>query len=292
MSPAEPRRPIGEFRTVAAGTIHLRQDGPADGRPVLLLHGFEGSLHWWDAVTPLLADTHRVIRVDLLGFGCTGGDSGFDQVSQGRMLAAVLDDLDVDDVIAVGHSWGADAALGLAELSERVGGIVIVDQAPDYDGIRLPAGLQLVVWEPIVRLVQRFAPDAVLRYMFAQGFAPDFDLDTAVPDFGQCRRDFRDMSARTARAALIDRRRALTSRPLDVQVRTLGLPTLVIHGALDQLYDVDRTRARYVAAGASFAVIDSAGHSPNIETPGEVATLIRDFAAEVEPNAEETVPSE
>ncbi|WP_405485003.1 alpha/beta fold hydrolase [Nocardia sp. NBC_00511] len=276
---ATPREQIGEILTVPTGNVHVRQDGPVDGRPVLLLHGFEGSVHWWDAVTPLLADTHRVIRVDLLGFGCTGGDTGFDASSQGRMLTEVLDQLGVHDAVAVGHSWGADAALAVADLSDRVSAVVIVDQAPDYGDLRLPAGLGKVLRDPLVRSFHRYAPNPVIRAMIAKGFAPGFDVNTSVPGFPQLRRDFKDMSWRTIRAVAVDRRHALELRPLDVRVRALGLPTLAVHGGRDQLYPVAQVRARYLGVGAEVVVIDSAGHSPNIEAPEQLSVAIREFAA-------------
>ncbi|MGW4246765.1 alpha/beta fold hydrolase [Nocardia sp. NPDC004722] len=279
---ATPRAQIGELRTVGSRRVHVRQDGPDGGRPILLLHGFEGSMHWWDAVTPRLADTLRVIRVDLIGFGCTGGDSGFDAHTQGRMLTDLLEDLDLEDVLAVGHSYGADAALAVAEQSGRVTGAVIVDQGPDYEQTDWAWQGALLARGPLPRLTHAYAPDALLRYVLGRGFAPGFDIDSATPDFAQQRRDSRDMSPHVVPAVAIARRRALRQRPLDHRVRDLGKPTLAIHGSRDQLYDLARTRTRYLAAGAEFAIIPTSGHSPNVETPDELASILLEYAARTE----------
>ncbi|WP_433525041.1 alpha/beta fold hydrolase [Nocardia pseudovaccinii] len=273
---------IGELVQVPAGAIHVRQDGPADGKPIVLLHGFEGSVHWWDALVALLADTYRVVRIDLLGFGCTTGEPGFDQRSQSEMLAAVLERLDITDVTAIGHSWGADSALGLAELSDRVSEVVVVDQAPDCNELRI-----LQVMRPVLRLLA-LAPigrsvhavlnnNWALRQAMAAGFAPGFDPDATGPGWSQLRSDHRAMSWRAYRAVLVERPQALAARPLDAQIRALGLPALVIHGRHDSLYGWRNTIDRYAAAGARIEVIDTAGHSPNVETPERVATALRHF---------------
>lgn len=282
-SSARARRQIGELITLPAGAVHVRQDGPADGKPVLLLHGLEGSVHWWDGVAPLLADTHRVIRVDLLGFGCTGGDSGLDPDSQSAMLASLLDTLDVSDVAAVGHSYGADSALGVARQSSRVSEVVIVNQAPDYTYIRMPAVVRLLALTPLVRPMHERAPRPAVRRALARGFARGFDPDSTVPGAHQFFLDHHAMTWRAYREVAIDRPRTLATRPLDAQLRELALPALIIHGRHDSLYDADRTCARYAAAGAHTEVIDAAGHSPNVETPEAVATLLRTFLANPRP---------
>src|SRR5579875_2025388 len=115
-----PRSRIGTLVQVSvpgyAGRVHVQEDGPADAPPLVLLHGFSGSLHWFDRVVPLLADAFRLVRIDLLGHGSTGGPAA-DAPLQARVLEAVLAALDVDGATVVGHSFGADVAAELAERS-------------------------------------------------------------------------------------------------------------------------------------------------------------------------------
>lgn len=271
------RAQIGDLITVQGRRVHVRQDGPYDGKPVLLLHGFEGSVHWWDAVTPLLADTYRVIRVDLLGFGCTGGEAGFGQDGQGSMLAAVLAELGVAKVAVCGHSWGADAALAVAARSPRITEIIILDQAPDLSYLHVPAITPVLTLGPIARFIQRFAPETMVRQALREGFAPGFNTSGIVPSMRQMIQDHRAMSWRAYREVSTVRRRALAADPLDRQLRRLALPTLVIHGRLDSMYDWAITRDRYTTAGARFELIDTAGHSPNVETPQRFTEILREF---------------
>ncbi|MFI5780098.1 alpha/beta fold hydrolase [Nocardia sp. NPDC051570] len=86
------RAPIGEFADIGDIRVHLRDDGAPAAKPIVLLHGFSGSMHWYDRVAPLLAPRHRVIRIDLRGHGHTGGDRDLDAPAQGATIAALLDE--------------------------------------------------------------------------------------------------------------------------------------------------------------------------------------------------------
>jgi pimeloyl-ACP methyl ester carboxylesterase len=277
--PRPQRAAVGELLRVGSHELHVRRDGPTDAEPLLLVHGFMESLHWWDRLTPLLSDTYRVIRVDLAGFGCTRADTGFDATAQAALLESVVDSLELTGITAVGHSWGADHVLSLAERSDRVTRIVIIGQAPDYSDLPIPAIARLLGFEavdPIVALAHRSLPEWAFRRIIAQGFAEGFDL-TTLEDPAQLYADYRAMSPRMYRAVALDRPKALALRPLDVRVRDLGLPTLVIHGERDRMYDCASTVARYAAVGARTEVVPAAGHSPQIETPHRVAALLRAF---------------
>ncbi|MFI6302240.1 alpha/beta fold hydrolase [Amycolatopsis thailandensis] len=264
------RSPIGDILDVNGVAVHVRQDGA--GPPVLLLHGYCGSVHWFDRLTPGLSAAHRVIRVDLLGHGCTGGSSGLDPVSQARMLAGVLDTLDVEGVLVAGHSFGADVALALAGLSPRVGSLVLIGQAPDYSYASFPPGSPVLL--PMVSsLVRLIAHRRWVR--FAARFRRVSWFDDPLQDLV----DHAVTAPAMARVVLVDRARRLAFSPLDAQVAALGLPCLVILGRRDRFYDCDKTFARYSAVGARVEVVEGAGHSPFLERPGEVARLLREFRA-------------
>jgi pimeloyl-ACP methyl ester carboxylesterase len=236
------------------------------GRPVfLLLHGFSGSVRWFDAIAPLLAAHGRVLRVDLRGHGRTGGHDGLDAESQAAAVDAVLVERGVDRVTAIGHSYGADVALALGRRVEK---LVIIGQAPDYSYATFPAGSGLLAAPVLGALLHRLAPASAVRAATSYAFAPGFDFDPALL------RDHATTSPAVARAVLLDRREALARRPLDVQIRDLGVPTLVILGRHDRFYDCVRTAERYRAAGARVEIVETAGHSPQVETPAKVVDLV------------------
>lgn len=88
--------------------------GPADGPPVLLLHGFPDSLHLWRHQVPVLADAgFRVVAPDLPGFGESSRPTDVERYHLLRLLGdmtGLLDALGIAHAHVVGHDWGAALA--------------------------------------------------------------------------------------------------------------------------------------------------------------------------------------
>jgi pimeloyl-ACP methyl ester carboxylesterase len=109
-----PGAPEGS-KFVEADGVKVRYRAVGSGPAVLLLHGYGSSLEIWGPVADALAKKHRVIAIDLKGFGFTGRPAGdYSPSAQARMAWAVLDKLGVKDVAIVGHSWGASVVLAMA----------------------------------------------------------------------------------------------------------------------------------------------------------------------------------
>src|SRR5579862_3588393 len=95
--------------------FHVEVDGR--GPPLLLLHGFTGSVRSWDAVRPALTGQATVISVDLIGHGRSAAPPEADRYSLDwsvRDLRALLDRLELDAVDLLGYSMGGRVALHLA----------------------------------------------------------------------------------------------------------------------------------------------------------------------------------
>ena len=276
--PSSARRRIGDLVRVDGQHVHVRQDGPEHGAAVFLVHGFACSMHWFDQVAAELATEYRVIRVDLLGHGCTNAATALDAAAQARAMSGVLERLGTSDATVVGHSFGADVALAMARYTDRVARVVVIGQAPDYDCSRLPTIAFLPMLPALATLIHGLIPSWAVRISSRVGFAPGHRVDDRWDDPQRVALDRAAMDPRMYRTILADRRARLAALPLDAQVRDLGLPVLAILGGRDRLYPSASTAARYRAAGARVVVIDDAGHAVIIECPTEVADLIRDFA--------------
>lgn len=115
----DPQASCSVRTVVAADTRFLLREerpesGPADGVPVLLLHGVpETSTMWRDHAGPL-AVGRRVLAPDLPGLGGSAYPGPYDVPSLVRQLAALVDDEVGGPVDVVGHDWGGALALGLA----------------------------------------------------------------------------------------------------------------------------------------------------------------------------------
>jgi len=111
----------------------VRQDGPRDAPALLLIHGNASSARWWDELVPMLTRSHRVIRIDLLGYGRSAkpADRSYALPEQARRVGVAMDWLGVERVVAVGHSSGGAAATALAERRPGlVAALVLINTGP------------------------------------------------------------------------------------------------------------------------------------------------------------------
>ena len=112
------------YKQVDAGVLNIgyAEDGPADGPPVILLHGWPYDIHSYVDVAPLLADRgFRVIVPYLRGFGSTTFLSDA-TVRNGQQAAvasdviALMDALNIPKAVIGGFDWGARSADVVAAL--------------------------------------------------------------------------------------------------------------------------------------------------------------------------------
>lgn len=117
----------GAVLEVAGADIHYEEHGPADGDAVVLIHGFGSSLHTWDLLLPALVEDHRVVRLDLKGFGRSSKyDGDYSPSVQAGVVLALMDHLGIERAHLVAHSMGSLVALVVAlEAPDRVDRMVL-----------------------------------------------------------------------------------------------------------------------------------------------------------------------
>ncbi|HYJ20397.1 MAG TPA: alpha/beta fold hydrolase, partial [Solirubrobacterales bacterium] len=95
-------------RTVRARGLdfHVAEAGSGDD-VVLCLHGWPQHWYEWRHLMPALADRHRVLALDLRGFGWSEAPpKGYEKENLASDVLAVLDQLGIERVKLVGHDWG------------------------------------------------------------------------------------------------------------------------------------------------------------------------------------------
>jgi pimeloyl-ACP methyl ester carboxylesterase len=130
------------FAQVDAGLLNVgyAEDGPADGPPVILLHGWPYDVHSYVDVAPILAARgFRVIVPFLRGFGSTRflSDATFrngQQAAVAEDVIALMDALEIPKAVVAGFDWGARSADVVAALWPQrcralvsVSGYIVVD---------------------------------------------------------------------------------------------------------------------------------------------------------------------
>jgi pimeloyl-ACP methyl ester carboxylesterase len=273
--------PPSEFVDLMGLRLHVRDSAPQAGpeRPVvLMLHGFGGSLHTWEAWATGLAATHRVIRIDLPGAGLTGADPSGDYSDERgiALLSALLTQRGVARATVLGHSMGGRLAWRYAAAEPaRVDRLVLVAPdgfaSPGFEYGKAPdVGL-------VAKAMQFALPKAVLRWSLAPAYAnPDAVMtDELVTRYHAL------MLAPGVRPAIIARMQQLNLLPPPPLLRTIQAPTLLLWGEADRMIPVvnaqdylrDLPQARLV-------VLPGVGHVPQEENPSAGLAAVQAFLAE------------
>ncbi|MFE9580274.1 alpha/beta fold hydrolase [Nocardia sp. NPDC006044] len=145
------RRSFVEARGVR---FHVTEAGPADGRPVLLLHGWPQH-HY--AYRHLLADPPaglRIIAPDLPGYGWSGpAPHRWAKEHVASDVLALIDELGLDRVLLVGHDWGGYIGhLMVLREPARFDGYLVLNIAHPWQTTRgfLPHAWRFLLYQPVV----------------------------------------------------------------------------------------------------------------------------------------------
>lgn len=285
---AQVTEPNGRILHLKGGDVQVVDRGPRGASPIVLLHCFTCAIDWWNRMMPLLVrggpgagDPHRVVAIDMLGFGGSEKPgSGYSMEDQAALVAEALEELGVKDATVVGHSMGGAVDTALSELpASPVARLVDIDQAPNDDdfgdGLGFTAELSFL---PVLGpAIWRIIPDSEIRKGLGNAFAPGYD----VPD--EFVEEFKRMTYTSYHDADQSENDYLSEKPLDQRLRETGVPLLAIFGAEDQIFDAKPSLAAFAKVpGARTAIVPGAGHSPNVEKPARTARLVLKFAAEGE----------
>lgn len=278
-----------EFVRVGDLSVHAAIAG--EGEPILLYHDWPQHWYAWRRVIPLLAERHRVIAVDIRGFGWSDiAWQGFDTETLVDDVFGLMDGLELDRARFVGHGIGGWIGFAAALRDpERIERLCAIGSLPPW--LRpTPANLLALtrLYRQAAVALPLLGPQLCRRRPFVRGTIRRWTTARAkVP--AEARQLYaRDIRASTrARAATLLHRRLLARELLPVLLgryrgRRLRTPTLVLHGRRDFV------RPRLVATPTMPAddlrvdLVRKAGHLLPEERPGLVAERVLDFFAEPE----------
>lgn len=272
---------IREVLSADGTSIVYRVEGPEQGRPLVLLHGWAGNLRCWGRAGDLLAQTFRVIAVDLRGHGYSGApETGYDDPKNWA-----------DDVRAVLAGEGITA--GAVLLGWSYGGIALTDYLATY-GTKAIAG---IVYTGSLSGIGKGVP----------GAEPGPAMQKAIPDVfeesaGRAMRGFaafgnantgtgHDKGGDAQRlygislSTLPRVRKALFYRTVDntETLRDLDIPVFVQHGTADPVVPIDSGRyIADIAPKSTTSFWQDAQHGLFIEDPerfvAEVAAFVDTLA--------------
>ena len=248
------------------------------GVPLLLVHGFTGSKEDFSPVLETLADDRRVIAVDLPGHSDSAGPDDPAAFTLGPMASWVIrfaDEVGLAEFHLLGHSMGGLIAQRVASLvSHRLHSLILMSTGL---GALRDELSELVGALAVVARDHGMAAAWAAMQEHAKTQGEQHVVDDVRAAFIEHR------FHRQNPAALVGGARTLISAaPLQAFLRGIDLPVLVIHGEADDrwLPSEQRNLAK-VIAGAEYAVVPDAMHSPHLENTEAWLKVVRDFLQRV-----------
>ena len=241
------------------------------GEPVVFLHGFPTSGHLWTDVIPLMPPGHRLVVIDLLGYGRSDPPHGRPLTlrAHAERVVALMDALGIQQACLAGHDLGGGVAQALAiDFPARVTRLALIDSVaftgwPTRD-VRLARTLLRVTGKVPPRWVL-----AVLRADLERGYT---DASRAFHSIDMYIRPF---TSDEGRAVFMQHLRALDSRETRVMSQRLSeiaAPTAVIWGASDPFLSLELGRRLADAIpGATLEVVPGVRHFTPEDAPRPVA---------------------
>jgi pimeloyl-ACP methyl ester carboxylesterase len=258
--------PASPPTATSADGLSIRYDTHGSGEPALVfVHGWSCDRSYWDAQVPYFAERYRVVTVDLGGHGESGLERDTWSIEAfGQDVAAVVEQLDLDDVVLVGHSMGGPVAVEAALLlGTRVAGIVGVDTFQDLSG--------RVSEEQVEEWMQPFRDDFAARTqafvptMFAPGSDSAFvaritdDMASAPPAIGTAAiQAFYDWWNHTA----------------DMSLPALRAPMRTLNA---DLYPTDVEAGRAFVPSFDAVIMPGVGHFLMMEAPDTFNPLLEEI---------------
>lgn len=274
--------PRVQFADGPAGQhIHYRDQGRADGPPIILLHGSSSSLQTWEPMVARLGDRYRIITLDLPGHGLTGATPDKDYAASGMIAAVdvVAAKLDLDHFILGGNSMGGWISWRYALAQpHRVNALILLDAAgmPLRKGDPAPPsniGFRILKY-PLGRwLAGKITPRSLIEKSLRESVENQAIVDDAMIDRYWELLRFPGNRAATALRATIDHESAMADK-----IGTIKVPTLILFGKQDRLINASAAQTFHERiAGSEVVLLDHVGHLPMEEATDATATAIADF---------------
>jgi pimeloyl-ACP methyl ester carboxylesterase len=136
--PPEPETTVEAGIVDSADGIPISYRVRGEGKPaVVFVHGWTAHQGNWEYQVKHFAESHTVVTLDLGGHGESGrGRASWIVPAFGEDVAAVVTELDLDEVVLVGHSLGGPVVVAAAALiPERIIGVVGVDTLKNAENV-------------------------------------------------------------------------------------------------------------------------------------------------------------
>jgi 2-succinyl-6-hydroxy-2,4-cyclohexadiene-1-carboxylate synthase len=255
--------------------IQLNVERFGEGPPLVMLHGFTGSVGAWQWMPEQLGERFTVYAVDLIGHGESSAPTDPARYCIENAvddLATLMDLIGIDSAIVLGYSMGGRVALHFALADpERVETLILESAAP---GISNPneRAARIASDERLARMIET---EGLERFVDQWESIPLFASQRTLPT--QLRRKQRDLRLAQSPIGLANSLRGMGAgamEPVADRIGEIRMPVLYLAGELDQKYcQIGQTMVCQIP-NAEYVEISGAGHTIHLERPEEYARCL------------------
>ncbi|AXS41680.1 alpha/beta fold hydrolase [Breoghania sp. L-A4] len=266
-------------QTVSLDGFEICYREAGEGETILLLHGIPLCMTTWQAVFAPLSQSHRVVAVDMPGYGRsskTGEDYSLDAIA-GRIIALCAA-LRIARVHVAGSSFGAAVAITMAlRAPDLVGRLIIVNSVGIAGGAHSIEKLVrsgLIRWAVAGLLRRHGTGKAIFRSKLRKSYAATVP-DAALVDhcYGLLLRDHGER-------AFLKTLRQFSEGALQKRLPELRHTVLSVWGSRDGVLPVKNSvNIQMRLADCWSVILPDAGHLPHEERPEAFVALVRRFLA-------------
>jgi len=245
------------------------------GPPLLVLHGFTGSVRAWAEVRPALAGFARAILVDAIGHGRSAAPPDPERYTMNwstRDLTALLDALEIDTLDTLGYSMGGRAALHFAmHAPERVSRLILESASPGIED-DAERGKRAEADNALANRIMRAGIEAFVADWERQPL-----LQPAQHVSAATRADQRVQRLANNPLGLANSLRGMGAgqqAPLWANLPQLRQPVHLIVGEHDARYRQIAERMQSLLPRAELAVVPAAGHTVHLDQPAQFVRLV------------------
>jgi pimeloyl-ACP methyl ester carboxylesterase len=279
------------LRTATVREAHINYVEMGEGSPVVFIHGLSGCWQNWLENIPFFARSHRVIAMDLPGFGSS--DLPNEEISipgYGRFVDSFLESIGVERAAIIGNSMGgfiaAETAIAVPHRIER---LVLVSAAGAY----LPKRMRDRVGIAGFRLSYPLTPPVIARRsaLMRRPRLRASMLLSVVRYPSRIRPELVwEVSSGAGKPGFLSALTALTKYDFRDRLPNIEDPTLIVWGRNDRIVSVKGADVyERLIPGARKVIFEKTGHVPMLERPARFNKVVCEFLAE--PASMDTVES-
>ncbi len=270
------------FQTIMVKDHRIAYLDVGKGKPVILIHGFGGSMWQWEYQYLPLAQTHRVLIPDLIGSGLSDKpEAPYSPEHLVNFFLEFMNSLEIEQAILIGNSMGAGLAMAMAlDYPDRVDRLVLISGFPAQveDSVASPQYRRFLHHRPPLwlatignRLAGRGTTERLLKEIVYQ---PEL-ISASIIERSFHNRQRGDLL--TPLYSLLDHIHSWEKR-YGQRIANISHQTLLLWGDHDRVFPLEvGKQVKNLLPQAEWHIIPEAGHLPQWEQPQVVNPLILSF---------------